>query len=171
MSCPRLFHVAVPGFVHSRSFRCIWLLEELDVRNFEICMLVPGKPYANQMREYGVRHSQKIPTLQLDGHEISESAVISQVLAERYENSRSLLGTATERIEALQWVAMAETCITFRIPLIPSLMNAGKSFIKNAVILKKHLVNWITPKKLVLPEWLNLVWGSKKELNPTADAS
>ena len=127
MSCPRLFHVAVPGIVHSRSFRCIWLLEELDVSDFEICMLVPGKPYANQMHEYGVMHSQKIPTLQLDGHEISESGVISQVLAEKYESSRSLLGTAAERIETLQWIAMAETCITFRIPLLPSLMNEGKS--------------------------------------------
>ena len=55
MSCPRLFHVAVPGVVHSRSFRCIWLLEELDVSDFEICMLYPGKPYVNQMRKYGTR--------------------------------------------------------------------------------------------------------------------
>ncbi len=127
MSYPRLFHVAIPGVVHSRAFRCIWLLEEMDVSEFEICMLVPGKPYATQMREYGVTQSHKLPTLQIDGMEVSESGVISQVLAERYEKDRSWLGTANERLEALQWIAMAETCITFRIPLIPTLMNGGKS--------------------------------------------
>ncbi|TDG11259.1 glutathione S-transferase family protein [Seongchinamella unica] len=127
MSYPRLFHVAVPGVVHSRSFRCIWLLEEMDVEDFEICMLEPGKPYAAQMRQYGVTQSRKIPTLQIDNLEVRESGVISQVLAERYASSRSMFGIDSERIEVLEWIAMAETCITFRIPLIPSLMQLGKS--------------------------------------------
>ena len=127
MSSPRLYHVAVPGIVHSRSFRCIWLLEELRVEDFEVCMLNPREPYAPQMRKYGVTDSHKIPTLQLDGHEIGDSDVISQVLAEKYQEHCSLIGAPTERLEMLQWVAMAETCITFRIPLLPSLMSQEKS--------------------------------------------
>ena len=123
MSRTRLFHVAVPEFVHSRTFRCIWLLEELGIDGFEICMLDPSAPYGPQMRQYGVRYSHKLPTLQMDGLEIGESGVISQVLAEKFEVGRSLLGEPAERIEMLQWVAFAETCITFRIPLLPKLMN------------------------------------------------
>jgi glutathione S-transferase len=99
----------------------------MDVNDFEICMLKPGKPYAQQMREYGVTHSHKIPTLQIDDLEVGESGVISQVLAERYAKGRSLLGASAERVETLEWIAMAETCITFRIPSIPSLMDKGKS--------------------------------------------
>ena len=127
MSCPRLYHVAVPGFVHSRSFRCIWLLEELGIDEFEVCMLEASEPYAPQMREYGVEHCHKVPTLQLNGQEIAESGVISQVLAETYQSERCLLGLPEERLELLQWMAMAETCITFRIPWLPALMNEETS--------------------------------------------
>ena len=127
MSLPRLYHVAIPGFVQSRSFRCIWLLEELGVEDFEICMLNPKEPFADQMRAYGLLHSFKLPTLQLDDQEISESGVISQVIAEKYQTHRSLLGVPEERPEMLQWVAMAESCITFKITLLPSLMNDEKS--------------------------------------------
>ena len=77
MICARLNRVTVPGFVHSRTFRCIWLFEELGVQDFEICMLNPKEPYGPQMREHAVLHSHKIPTLQIDRHEISESSVVS----------------------------------------------------------------------------------------------
>jgi glutathione S-transferase len=127
MHGPRLYHVAVPGFVHSRAFRCIWLFEELGIDDFEICMLNPAESFTPQMRKHGVMRSQKIPTLQLDGHEISESGVISQVIAEKYQVHYSLLGTSDERLEMLQWIAIAETCITFRIPSLPSLMSDRKS--------------------------------------------
>ena len=90
-------------------------------------MLNPREPYAPQMRKYGVKDSHKIPTLQLDGHEIGDSGVISQVLAEKYQEHCSLIGAPEERLEMLQWVAMAETCITFRIPLLPSLMSQETS--------------------------------------------
>lgn len=90
-------------------------------------MLRPKDPYGPQMREYGVRYSHKIPTLLLDGEEICESGVISQVVAERLGSDQGLMGTKEERIELLQWVAMAETCITFRIPLMPTLMGEDTS--------------------------------------------
>ena len=99
-------------------------LEELAVDDFEVCMLVPGQPYAPQMRKYGVKHALKLPTLQMDGREIAESGLISQVLAEKYG---ALLGAPDERLEMMEWVAFAETCITFRIPLLPTLMNSEKT--------------------------------------------
>ena len=123
MAMPRLYHVAVPDFVHSRAFRCIWLLEELGVDDYEVCMLVPGQPYGPQMRELGVESSRKVPTLEIDGAEYTDSGVISYVLAETVTSERPLLGAAKERWELREWVAMAETCITFRIPLLPTLMQ------------------------------------------------
>ena len=126
MSLLRLFHIVVPNVVHSRAFRCIWQLEELGVDNFEVCLLIPGKPYGAQMKKYGVLHSQKVPTLQMDGREIGESGVITQVLAEKYQDKCQLLGLPEERLDMLQWVAMAETCITFRIPLLNKLMKFNK---------------------------------------------
>lgn len=126
MSRLRLFHMAIPSYGHSRAFRCLWLLEELGVDDFEVCMLTPGKAYAPQMQKYGITHSHKIPTLQMDGHEIGESGVISQIIAERYQDYLQLLGKPEERLEMLQWIAMAETCITFRMPLLHLLMGDGR---------------------------------------------
>ncbi|SDY95560.1 Glutathione S-transferase [Jannaschia faecimaris] len=126
-SPPRLFHVTVPGFAQSRAFRCIWLLEELGDIDFEVCMLRPGEPYGPQMREHGVVHSHKLPTLLMDGQEISESGVISQIVAERLGKRQCLFGTTEERIEVLQWIAMAETAITLRVPLMPTLMDRDLS--------------------------------------------
>ncbi|MEO1889333.1 MAG: glutathione S-transferase family protein [Cycloclasticus sp.] len=117
--------MAIPSYGHSRAFRCLWLLEELGTDDFEVCMLTPGQPYAPQMQKYGVMHSYKIPTLQMDGHEIGDSGVISQLIAERYQENKQLLGVAAERIEMLQWLGMAETCITFRMPLLHLLMGNG----------------------------------------------
>ena len=124
MSNPRLFHVAVPGFVHSRAFRCLWLLEELNADDFEVCMLMPGQPYAPQMQAFGVRHASKLPTLQLEDQEITESGLICEVLAEKYG---AFQGAPEEQLERAQWIAFAETCITFRIPLLPTLMNPDKT--------------------------------------------
>lgn len=125
MSECRLFHVAVPGVVQSRAFRCLWLLEELANVDFEVCMLRPGEPYGQQMRHFGVSNSEKVPTLLLGKEEIGESGVISQVLAERFGASSGFNVSPAEKVELLQWVAMAETCITFRIPLLPKLMKGG----------------------------------------------
>lgn len=123
----RLFHMAVPGRIHARGFRCIWLLEELGVEDFELCMLRPGEPYAPQMREYGVRFATKLPTLLMDGAEIGESGVICQLLAERFQSTRNLLGASDERAELLQWIGFAETCVMLRLPLMPPLMDPTKN--------------------------------------------
>ncbi len=49
------------------------------------------------------------------------------MVAERLGSDQSLLGARDERVELLQWVAMAETCITFRVPLMPTLMGTDTS--------------------------------------------
>lgn len=99
-----LHHVAA-----SRSFRTLWLLEEL------------GLPYA--VKHYKIRDGSlrdpafleispagRVPALEIDGKVIFESQAITQYLCE----SRPLAGLAPkqdepERVEYLQWLAFAET--------------------------------------------------------------
>ena len=118
MSLIRLFHMAVPGRIHSRAFRCAWVLHELDVKNFEIFMLTPGQPYAPQMRAQGVRYSTKVPTLLINGQEISDSGVICRLLAEEHQSTLNLLGNKEEHLETMQWMGFAETCVSLRVPLM-----------------------------------------------------
>ena len=123
----RLFHMAIPGRIHARTFRCIWLLEELDVKPFEVCMVTPGQPYAPQMRKYGVQESTKLPTLVMDGREIGESGLICHLLAKRFRKTKDLRGTESEKIDLLQWMSFAETCIMLRVPLMPLLLDSEKT--------------------------------------------
>ncbi|MFY0597349.1 MAG: glutathione S-transferase family protein [Cognatishimia sp.] len=99
-----LHHVAA-----SRSFRTLWLLEEL------------GLPYA--VKHYKIRDGSlrdpafleispagRVPALEVDGKVIFESQAITQYLCE----SRPLSGLAPkqdepERVDYLQWLAFAET--------------------------------------------------------------
>ena len=118
--------MAVPGKLHARTFRCLWVLEELEVRPFEVCMVTPGQPYAPQMRDYGMQRATKLPALLMDDKEISESSVICQILAERFRHKKNLLGTEQERIERMQWVAFAETAMMLRVPYLPILMDPAK---------------------------------------------
>ncbi len=122
----RIFHMGIPGHLHARTFRCIWLLEELGVEDFEVCMVTPGVPYVPQLREHGMQVATKLPALLMDGEEIGESGVICQLLAERFQAQQNLLGRDNERIEMLQWIGFAETCVMFRVPLLPALMDPGK---------------------------------------------
>ena len=122
----RLFHMGVPGHLHARTFRCIWLLEELGVEDFEVCMVTPGIPYTPQMRAHGMQLATKLPALLMDGQEIGESGVICQILAERFRQQKDLLGNDDERIELLQWMAFAETCVMFSVPFLPALMDSSK---------------------------------------------
>lgn len=137
MSKLRIFHVVIPNLVHSRAFRCIWLLEELGVSDFEVCLLDPKGSYQQQMNARGAHHSLKIPTLLMDGNEIGESSVITQLLAEKFQPQRNLLGEPDERIKLMQWVALAETSVTFRLPLVKKLMT----FEDNMDTLKSDIIN------------------------------
>ncbi|MEM7466680.1 MAG: glutathione S-transferase family protein [Pseudomonadota bacterium] len=121
----RLFHMAVPGRLHARTFRCLWLLEELAVKPFDLCMVTPGEPYVPVMREHGMRHLTKLPALLFDGQEVGESGVICQLLAECFQDKRNLLGAEDERLERLQWSAFAETCVMLRLPYKQKIMDSN----------------------------------------------
>lgn len=96
----RLHHVP-----QARSFRILWLLEELGLE-FEIAehsffnKSLRGDLYA--------MHSPagRVPALETGGRSIFESGAITQYLCETHG---ALLGAPDERVDWLQWLHFAET--------------------------------------------------------------
>ncbi|NJM81284.1 MAG: glutathione S-transferase [Tabrizicola sp.] len=98
----RLHHV--PG---SRSFRVLWLLEELGLRA-EILRysLTDGSLRSAAFR--ATSPAGRVPALDIDGQVIFESAAIVQYLTEREGRLAPLPGTS-ERGAFLSWIGFAET--------------------------------------------------------------
>lgn len=100
----RLHHV--PG---SRSFRILWLLEELgqpyEIRNWRLDDGSTRSPEFLALSPMG-----RVPVLEIDGLAICESGAILQWLVERHPEAGLAppLGTA-ERARFLEWVHFAET--------------------------------------------------------------
>ncbi|MCB6176944.1 glutathione S-transferase family protein [Rhodobacter sp. Har01] len=98
----RLHHV--PG---SRSFRVLWLLEELglpyEVRPWS---LTDGSLRTPEFR--ALSPAGRVPALDLDGETIFESTAILQLLTERERRLAPQPGAA-DRAAFLQWLAFAET--------------------------------------------------------------
>ena len=100
----RLHHV--PG---ARSFRILWLLEELGL-DYEVQFwrLDDGSTRSAAFR--ALSPMGRIPVLEWDGLTISESGAILQTLLERHPDSGlSPAVTAPERPRFLEWLHFAET--------------------------------------------------------------
>ncbi|MBW6507406.1 MAG: glutathione S-transferase, partial [Rhodobacteraceae bacterium] len=96
----RLHHVP-----QSRSFRILWLLEELGL-NFEV---VEHSFFDKSLRgpEYlAISPAGRVPALEIDGRTLSESGAITQYLC---ETRGALQGARPERPDWLEWLHYAET--------------------------------------------------------------
>lgn len=100
----RLHHVSA-----SRSFRILWLLEELGLScNIQHYRITDGSLRDPEFLK--ISPAGRVPALEVDGRVIFESAAIIQYLCE----TRPLSGLApgidhAERIDFLQWLSFAET--------------------------------------------------------------
>ncbi len=98
----RLHHV--PG---SRSFRLMWLMEELglsyEVRHWS---LTDGSLRSPEFR--AVSPAGRVPALEIDGQRLLESGAIAQYLCERAGRLAPAPGSP-ERAEFLSWMSFAET--------------------------------------------------------------
>lgn len=98
----RLHHV--PG---SRSFRVLWLLEEMGLPcELRLWSLTDGSLRSPGFR--AVSPAGRVPALEIDGRAIFESGAIVQYLTE----TRAMLAPAPgdpERADFLEWVHFAET--------------------------------------------------------------
>jgi len=149
-----LHHVAA-----SRSFRTLWLLEEL------------GLPYA--VKHYKIHDGSlrdpafleispagRVPALEVDGKVIFESQAITQYLCE----SRPLSGLAPkqddpERVDYLQWLAFAETQASIIASLNMQMVFLRPPAKPSVIVLKLEVARLkatLTPLEAVLvgQDWL-----------------
>ncbi|MCT2540797.1 glutathione S-transferase family protein [Sedimentimonas flavescens] len=98
----RLHHV--PG---SRSFRVLWLLEELgEAAELRLWSLTDGSLRSPEFR--ALSPAGRIPALEVDGQVVFESGAIVQYLTETRGRLAPKPGEA-ERAQFLEWVSFAET--------------------------------------------------------------
>ncbi len=94
----------VPG---SRSFRVLWLLEELGQEvELRLWSMTDGSLRSPEF--LALSPAGRIPALEIDGRAIFESGAIVQYLTERAGRLAPAPGTP-ERADFLEWVSFAET--------------------------------------------------------------
>ncbi|MFP7673330.1 glutathione S-transferase family protein [Marivita sp. S0852] len=103
----RLHHVQ-----YGRSFRVLWLLEEIGLDRIGPLEIVEHRIGSPEMAESDlarVSPALRIPAIEMDGLEMSESGAIVQLLSERYAPDLDRPADHPDRAAYLQWMGYAET--------------------------------------------------------------
>ena len=100
----RLHHIPF-----SRSFRILWLLEEMGLRaELKSYSITDGSLRASEFK--AISPVGRVPALEIDGLTIYESAAIVEYLTEtRTEHGLGRLAGDPERVPYLEWLGFAET--------------------------------------------------------------
>ncbi len=100
----RLHHIPF-----SRSFRVLWLLEELGLKaELAHYSITDGSLRASEFK--AISPVGRVPALEIDGITIYESAAIVEYLTEtRPEHGLGRLAGDPERVQFLEWLGYAET--------------------------------------------------------------
>ncbi|MGR3494239.1 glutathione S-transferase family protein [Citreimonas sp.] len=97
---------------YGRSFRVLWLAEEIGIDRFGGLEVVEYRIGSPEMREGALPRlspAARIPAIAWDGLEMSESGAIVQHLVERLEPALGRDADHPERAAYLQWIHYAET--------------------------------------------------------------
>lgn len=97
---------------YGRSFRVLWLLEEIGLERFGGLEIVEHRIGTKEMRESDlgrISPAVRIPAIQIDGLEMSESGAIVQYMVETYAPELGRAPGEPERPAYLQWIHYAET--------------------------------------------------------------
>lgn len=103
----RLHHVQ-----YGRSFRVLWLIEEIGTEVFGGLEVVEHRIGTREMAESGlarVSPAVRIPAIEFDGLEMSESGAIIEYLTEGYAPQLGRAPGDAERAKYLMWIHYAET--------------------------------------------------------------
>ncbi|MCK0148775.1 glutathione S-transferase family protein [Marivita sp. S6314] len=103
----RLHHVQ-----YGRSFRVLWLLEEIGLDKIGPLEIVEHQIGTREMAQSDLARISpaiRIPAIEVDGLEMSESGAIVQLLAERYAPELDRPADHPDRAAYLQWIGFAET--------------------------------------------------------------
>ncbi|MGR3413975.1 glutathione S-transferase family protein [Pseudooceanicola nanhaiensis] len=97
---------------YGRSFRVLWLLEEIGVERFGGLEIVEHRIGTREMAESGlarVSPAVRIPAIEMDGLEMSESGAIVEYLVETFAPGLGRAPGDADRAAYLQWIHFAET--------------------------------------------------------------
>ena len=103
----RLHHVQ-----YGRSFRILWLLEEIGLDRFGGLEIIEHQIGSKEMATGGlgrVSPAIRIPAIEFDGLEMAESGAIVEYLCETFAPELGRSVGHSERPQWLQWVHYAET--------------------------------------------------------------
>lgn len=103
----RLHHVQ-----YGRSFRVLWLLEEIGVDRFGGLEVVEHRIGTREMAESDLKRvspAVRIPAIEHDGLEMCESGAILEYLTETHAPELGRAPGSPERAKYLQWIHFAET--------------------------------------------------------------
>ncbi|WGW02550.1 glutathione S-transferase family protein [Tropicibacter oceani] len=103
----RLHHVQ-----YGRSFRVLWLLEEIGVDRFGGLEIVEHRIGSKEMREGDLPRlspAVRIPAIEMDGLEMAESGAIVEYLTESHAPELGRAPGDAERPAYLQWIHFSET--------------------------------------------------------------
>jgi glutathione S-transferase len=97
---------------YGRSFRVLWLIEEIGVERFGGLEVVEHRIGTKEMAMSGlaeVSPAVRIPAIEMDGLRMAESGAIVQLLSERFAPDLTRGPEDAERAAYLQWMHYAET--------------------------------------------------------------
>lgn len=97
---------------YGRSFRVLWLLEEIGHEVFGDLEIIEHEIGTKAMAQSGLRDvspAVRIPAIVMDGLEMSESGAIIEYLTERHAPQLGRAPGSAERAAYLQWIHYAET--------------------------------------------------------------
>jgi glutathione S-transferase len=97
---------------YGRSFRVLWLLEEIGLDRIGPLEVIEHRIGSKEMAESDlprISPAVRIPAIDIDGLEMSESGAIVQYLCETYAPDLDRPAGHAERPMYLQWIGFAET--------------------------------------------------------------
>ncbi len=107
MTATTLHHVQ-----YGRSFRVLWLMEEIGMQVFEPLTIVEHRIGTKEMQTSDLGRlspAVRIPAIEMDDLKMSESGAIVQILSERHAPDLVRGPDHADRAEWLQWIGFGET--------------------------------------------------------------
>ncbi len=163
------------GRVRSRTFRVVWLLEELEIP-YALEEVAPQSEEAQKVYQNG-----KIPFIVDNNHLISDSLAIHTYLSDKHKAFTESPGTIKrakqdsltfrilDEFDALLWVAAKHTYIFSSDKKLPDILNILKwEFVRNqeGIIYEFPIKKFICGEKFLVPDILLmhcLIWAQSMD--------